>query len=29
MFDLKEYRELYLMALKINAKFERKLICAF
>ena len=28
MFELKKHKKLYLMALKINAKFERKLICA-
>ena len=29
MFELKKHRGLYLMALKIDAKFEGKLTCAF
>ena len=29
MFELKRTEELYLIAVKINAKFEEKLICTF
>ena len=29
MFELKKYREVFLMTLMIDVKFEEKLICAF